>query len=158
LNIKLPDEKNKKNSIKITFFFVSFIGEETTAAEGGDAKVKFTDNPTWIIDPVDGTTNFVHKVPLCGISVALCINKKPQIGVFFNPINNETFSAIRGQGAFLNGSTMTSSGQKDLNLSLVVAEFGNNRLASDMDKKVANMRRIIDKAHGYTLIEIEFLF
>ena len=48
-----------------------FIGEESTVA-----KVEFTDDPVWIIDPVDGTTNFVHRFPYCAISIAFYVNKQ----------------------------------------------------------------------------------
>ena len=110
--------------------FQSFIGEEST-----NSKVNFSDNPTWILDPVDGTTNFVHTFPFCAISIALYVNKQvrdlvfwnpvdtlfkissiwihqAQIGVVYNPIRDECFSAIAGQGAYLNGKAISSSGNK----------------------------------------------
>lgn len=62
-----------------------------------------TDAPTWIIDPIDGTTNFVHRIPLVGICVGLTIKKEPVIGIVYNPITNEIFTAIKGRGAFKNG-------------------------------------------------------
>uniref|UniRef100_A0A2P2INQ4 Inositol-phosphate phosphatase n=1 Tax=Rhizophora mucronata TaxID=61149 RepID=A0A2P2INQ4_RHIMU len=63
-----------------------FIGEETTAAYGAS---ELTDKPTWIVDPLDGTTNFVHGFPFVCISIGLTIGKVPKVGVIYNPIMNE---------------------------------------------------------------------
>ncbi|GJN24147.1 hypothetical protein PR202_gb11869 [Eleusine coracana subsp. coracana] len=64
-----------------------FIGEETSAALGATADL--TDEPTWIVDPLDGTTNFVHGFPFVCVSIGLTIRKVPTIGVVYNPIMNE---------------------------------------------------------------------
>ena len=86
-----------------------FIGEESTAA---GAKCILTDDPTWIIDPVDGTMNFVHGLPLTAISIALLINKQAVIGIIYNPVLEQLYTAKIGQGAFLNGKQIRVSGQK----------------------------------------------
>lgn len=80
-----------------------FIGEETSPEN------RLTDDPTWIIDPIDGTTNFVHSFPHSAISVALAVNKEIVIGVVSNPMLHENFTAIKGMGAFLNGKPIQSS-------------------------------------------------
>jgi len=75
------------------------LGEETAADERTrSARVR------WIIDPVDGTTNFAHGVALFTVSIALEIDGRLEVGVVYNPINEELFSAERGGGAHLNGS------------------------------------------------------
>lgn len=79
--------------------FDRFIGEESTAA---GARIELTNSPTWIIDPIDGTLNFVHGYPVVSISVALLVDKVTELGVVYNPIHNQLFSARRGMGAFLN--------------------------------------------------------
>ena len=78
----------------------SFIGEETVA----DTKETpvLTDKPTWIIDPIDGTINYINGNPNTCISVALAICKELVIGIIYNPIVSELYTAIKGQGAFLN--------------------------------------------------------
>lgn len=86
-----------------------FIGEETTSSE---AKVQLTDAPTWVIDPIDGTMNFVHGLPHTCISVALLIDKVSVIGIVYNPIINQLFTAIKGRGAFLNDAPIKVSGEK----------------------------------------------
>lgn len=70
---------------------------------------KLTDEPTWIIDPIDGTTNFVHQFPHTCISLALIINKSIEIGIVYNPLMMQFFSAKRQKGAFLNGHRIKTS-------------------------------------------------
>jgi len=70
---------------------------------------ELTDDPTWIIDPIDGTTNFVHRFPHTCISLALLVNKKVQIGMIYNPLMGQFFSARRHRGAFLNGKPIKTS-------------------------------------------------
>lgn len=91
---------------KISLFFSRFIGEETTAS---GVKPELTCSPTWIIDPVDGTMNFVHGYPIVCISIALLVNKVPEIGIIYNPILEQLFTARKGQGALLNGNKICVS-------------------------------------------------
>jgi len=79
---------------------MQLIGEETSSANGVPL---LTDAPTWLVDPLDGTTNFVHRFPFVCVSIGLVINKVQVLGVVFNPILNELFTGIQGKGAFLNG-------------------------------------------------------
>lgn len=75
-------------------------------------KIELTNAPTWIIDPIDGTMNFVHGLPHTCISVALLINKTAEIGIIYNPILEQLFTARKGQGAFLNGAPIHVSDKK----------------------------------------------
>lgn len=77
------------------------IGEEESAANKRTAEL--TNDPTWIIDPIDGTTNFINRIPHCCISVGLAVNKELVVGIVYNPIANEMYSAWKGHGAYLNG-------------------------------------------------------
>ncbi len=72
-----------------------FIGEEKENRT-------LTDAPTWIVDPVDGTTNLIHDYRLSAVSIALCERKKPVIGLIWQPYTREMFYAETGRGAFLN--------------------------------------------------------
>jgi myo-inositol-1(or 4)-monophosphatase len=72
-----------------------FIGEEKENADLGDA-------PTWIVDPLDGTTNMIHDYHLSAVSIALCRMKKPVLGLIWQPYTGELFYAEKGSGAFLN--------------------------------------------------------
>lgn len=73
----------------------AFIGEETY-----NAGVAITDQPTFIVDPIDGTSNFVHAFPEVCVSIGLVIEKEPTIGVVYNPFREELWSAVKGHGAF----------------------------------------------------------
>lgn len=84
---------------------------------------ELTDEPTWIIDPIDGTTNFVHRFPHTCISIALLVKKNIEIGVVYNPLIKQFFSARKGRGAFLNGKPIRTSivqGDKILKLLFIV--------------------------------------
>lgn len=89
---------------------VRHIGEEETEINGTIPKL--TDDPTWIIDPIDGTANFVRNMPITCISVGLTINKEQVLGVVFNPYMDELYTAIKGEGAYLNGKPIRTSGCK----------------------------------------------
>lgn len=122
-----------------------FIGEE----EAGEGKKQLLGNePTWIIDPVDGTMNFVHSFPHSCVSIGLWINKVPEIGIVFNPILNQKFTARRGQGAFYNGQPIRVSGQKQLCKALVTTEFGTSRDEERMNIIIENMGKVIRAVHG----------
>lgn len=70
----------------------------------------WSDAPTWIIDPIDGTTNFVHRIPFVAICVGLTIQKQLRAGIVYNPITEELFSAQAGRGALKNGFPIHVSG------------------------------------------------
>lgn len=126
-------------------WFSSFIGEESTS-EG--TKAVLSDSPTWIIDPVDGTMNFVHSFPHSCISIALLVNKVPEIAIIFNPVLKQLFTARRGQGTFYNGEKIHVSDQTDIAKALVISEFGTNRDAKKLEISLENFKKILEIAHG----------
>lgn len=75
------------------------------AEESGSSDDKKSDY-LWIIDPIDGTTNFIHKIPMCAISIALEYKKKLIAGLVYNPITKEFFYAEKNSGAYLNGKKL----------------------------------------------------
>lgn len=81
---------------------VPVLGEEMSAEEQRDAWDR-ADSELWCVDPIDGTTNFISGIPYFGVSVALMRERRPCLGVVFNPATDEMFAADRGQGATLNG-------------------------------------------------------
>jgi fructose-1,6-bisphosphatase/inositol monophosphatase family enzyme len=70
------------------------------------------DGPTWVIDPIDGTTSFAHGLADCGVSIALAVNRVPILGVVHAPLADELFTAVRGCGAFLNGVRINGGAAK----------------------------------------------
>ena len=77
----------------------------------------------WIIDPLDGTTNYAHGYPVFCVSIALEKDGVITLGVIYDPTRRETFMAVRGDGAYLNGKKLTVSKTPDLNRSLLATGF-----------------------------------
>jgi len=92
--------KNKKN--------YSFITEETGIISNSDK------DAFWIIDPIDGTTNFLHGIPHFAISIALKFKDEIRSGVIFDPIKNEMFYAEKNNGSFINNQRIRVSKKNDL--------------------------------------------
>lgn len=122
-----------------------FIGEETTAAYG---TTELTDEPTWIVDPLDGTTNFVHGFPFVCVSIGLTIGKIPTVGVVYNPIIDELFTAIHGKGAFLNGNPIKVSSQSELVTSLLATEAGTKRDKLTVDATTNRLNSLLFKVRS----------
>lgn len=82
-----------------------------------------TDTFRWIIDPLDGTTNYIHGYPVFSVSIALQYRKEIILGVIFDPLKNELFSAEKGKEAFLNGHPINVSAVSTLQSSLITTGF-----------------------------------
>ena len=85
----------------------SFITEETGVINNSDKDC------FWIIDPIDGTTNFLHGIPHFAISVALKVNREIKSGIIFDPIKNEIFYAEKNSGSFFNNRRIRVSKKKN---------------------------------------------
>jgi myo-inositol-1(or 4)-monophosphatase len=121
-----------------------FHGEEG-GRRGGPDKTH-----TWIVDPLDGTTNFLHGIPHFAISIALQRDDTIVAGLIYNPANDDMFTAERGKGAFLNDQRLRVAGRKRLADSIVACGLphhgrGDLVLASRelavVQEKVAGLRR-----------------
>ena len=88
--------------------------------EIGEIKNDDTEDFKWIIDPIDGTSNFLHGIPHFAISLALENKKEIICGIVFDPIKNELFSAEKGNGSYLNNQRMRVSARKKLKDCLIV--------------------------------------
>lgn len=77
----------------------------------------------WVIDPLDGTTNFAHGIPVSSVSIALLKNNSPVVGVVYDPFRNEMFSAESGHGATLNHQPIHVSSQADLGHAVISTGF-----------------------------------
>jgi myo-inositol-1(or 4)-monophosphatase len=121
-----------------------FIGEEGGTREGDDK------THTWIVDPLDGTTNFLHGIPHFAISIALQREGTVIAGVIYNPANDELYSAERGKGAFLNDQRLRVAGRRKLGDCVIACGLphigrGNHELSrmemAELQGKVAGLRR-----------------
>lgn len=113
---------------------------EESGAHGGD---EFQ----WVIDPLDGTTNFLHGFPQFAVSIALKHHGRLEQAVVFDPLRQELFSASRGAGAQLNDRRMRVSDQPDLKGALIGTGFPFRTLC-DLDTYLATFRDLIHKTAG----------
>ncbi len=104
----------------------------------------------WVVDPIDGTTNFIHGIPHFAVSIGLTRNGEPVAGIIYNPIADELFAAERGGGAYLNDRRLRVSGRRDISDAVIAcgiphrgrgdhAEF--RRELAQIQVKAAGIRR-----------------
>ncbi|MGD8881477.1 MAG: inositol monophosphatase family protein [Desulfobacterales bacterium] len=115
----IESEKKIITTIREAFPDHAILAEESGASEG-------TGEYRWLIDPLDGTTNFAHQLPIFAISIALTIGAEMVLGLILNPMDGELFSAISGQGAELNGNPIKVSSTESVRESLLVTGFPYN--------------------------------
>jgi myo-inositol-1(or 4)-monophosphatase len=102
--------------IRARFPLDTIVTEESGRFEG-------TNGHSWIIDPLDGTVNYAHGVPIFAVSIAYAINREVVLGVVYDPLRDECFSAERGSGAWLNGTRIAPAGETNLQNALLVTGF-----------------------------------
>jgi myo-inositol-1(or 4)-monophosphatase len=95
----------------------SILSEETGPAYEGSSGVR------WVIDPLDGTVNFAHGVPHFAVSIGVEVNGRREVGVIYDPMLDELYTAARGQGAWLNGKPIRVSGIRTLEAALLATGF-----------------------------------
>ena len=129
------------SSLRSKYPDFAFMGEETY--KPGDT---LTDAPTFVCDPIDGTTNFVHRYPYVSISLGLAVGRKPTVGIVYNPFTQTLYSAIKGQGAFLNETTRLPLSEptplETLNSCLVAVEWGSDRSGDDFVVKSETFKNL----------------
>jgi myo-inositol-1(or 4)-monophosphatase len=124
----------------------SFPNHRLLAEEGG--VVDPGESPyQWIIDPLDGTTNFAHGFPFYSVSIALEYAGQCVIGVVLDPVRNELFTAERGAGAFLNGQKIRVSGVENLDRSLLVTGFAYD-IRNNPNNNLDHFARLSLRAQG----------
>ncbi|XP_019383394.1 PREDICTED: inositol monophosphatase 1 isoform X2 [Gavialis gangeticus] len=147
--VTVTDQKVEQmiiSAVKEKYPSHSFIGEESVAAGEGST---LTDNPTWIIDPIDGTTNFVHRFPFVAVSIGFSVNKKMEFGIVYSCVEDKMYTGRKGKGAFCNGQKLQVSGQEDITKSLLVTELGSNRDPEVLKTVLSNMEKLLGiPVHG----------
>lgn len=111
-NADMQAEETIATYLRSRFPAYGWLGEE-----GGTDGA--TDGLRWIVDPLDGTSNFLKGLPHWAVSIALCDGETPLAAVIFDPAKNEMFTAARGQGAFLNGQPISVSDETSLHAALL---------------------------------------
>ncbi len=114
--VDLECERLITESLRAEFPGHNVVGEEGTDTRTGSGY-------TWYIDPLDGTTNYAHGVPVFGPSIALTHNGEPVAGAVYDPMRDELFSAVKGGGAYLNGRRIHVSSADHLDRALLATGF-----------------------------------
>ena len=127
-NADLKAEKIIIEELKKARPYYSIISEEDGSEKNKDK------NNTWIIDPIDGTTNFLHGIPHFAISIALKSNDEIVSGLIYDPIKDEMFYAEKDNGAFFNNQRIRVSKKKEIN-NCLFATGGNSKDKIDLTYK-----------------------
>ncbi len=139
----LVTEVDKKTEEKLVELLGKLLPEAGFIAEEDSIARKEADYQ-WIIDPIDGTTNFVHGLPLYCISIGLAFKEEIILGVVYNPINQELFSAYKNGGAYLNNRPIQVSKTEKLDDSLLATGFPYD----DFEREQAYMKLLNELMHN----------
>ncbi|KAI1001829.1 hypothetical protein K3495_g6375 [Podosphaera aphanis] len=150
-------EKHVSKRLLSAYPSFQFIGEETY-----DFGQQLTDEYTFIVDPIDGTTNFVHGYPAFCISLGVAFKKKPIIGVIYNPSNDELYTAIQGCGAYLQKGLATkqrlplggAEPLQGLSSCLIGVEWGSDRTGDNFALKSEVFTKLVaSKESGGAMVQ-----
>jgi myo-inositol-1(or 4)-monophosphatase len=139
-NVDREIEEFIKKRIHSRYPDVGILAEESPVEERNGAR-------KWIIDPLDGTTNFAHSLPLFCISIGVEENAEIVAGAVYNPVMKELFLARKGQGATLNGKTIQVSSVRSLARSLLVTGFPYD-VHTNPRRSLPYFNHLIRKAQG----------
>jgi myo-inositol-1(or 4)-monophosphatase len=141
---------------------IEFMGEETY--KPGQ---ELSNKPTFVVDPIDGTTNFVHNYPYVSISLGLAVDRAAVIGVIYNPFTRWLYTGIRGQGSFITNLNLPEDHSaykqrlplrppetlESLGKALVAVEWGSDRSGNDLKVKAETFRRLAaSEAEGGAMV------
>lgn len=118
----------------------AILGEEEGGAPAGSGR-------TWVVDPLDGTTNFIHGVPIFSVSIALCVDGSPVAGAVCQPVLGQVFSAGLAAGADCNGVPLAVSPRHRLEDALAVTGFPYD-LGPRFDSVIERFRRMLAATRG----------
>ena len=122
--VTVADKESEKAIIHL--LKKSMPGHAVLSEEAGGSQIPDADF-VWVIDPLDGTTNYTHQFPIFSVSIGLFYKGTPILGVVYNPLLKELFYASKGKGAFLNGKTLSVSKVDTLDRSLLSSGFPYDR-------------------------------
>lgn len=135
----IGSEKVIIDTIRAHFPTHAILAEESGMTQG--------DSYCWIIDPLDGTTNYAHQLGLFGISIAFAVDSDISAGIVLNPVTDELFAAVKGQGATLNGEPIHVSDTDSVSESLLVTGFPYN-LKEQLPELMSRFTRCLRASQG----------
>lgn len=115
------------------------LGEETGQRGDGDTE--------WVIDPLDGTLNYLHGIPHFSISIAMRVKQRLEVGVVYDPLKQELFTATRGNGAQLNDKRIRVSNRRSLNGAVLGTGFPFGQM-DDLDRYMQVMAALMPRTAG----------
>ena len=120
----------------------AILAEESGAQGNEDA------DTVWIIDPLDGTTNYLHGFPVFAVSIGVQINGRMEHAVVYDPLRQELFTATRGNGAQLDEHKIRVSGQQELERALVGTGFPYRQSDSELDPYLGMLGKVVRNTSG----------
>lgn len=123
-----------------TFPADGFLGEEAASNRRHDARW------LWVVDPIDGTTNFIQGRPDWCVSIGLLLQGRPEVGVIYHPAQDELFAGRRGQGATCNGVAITVSRRPSLATAVVALE---NSPSTALPEYLGHIRAVLEQGSEY---------
>lgn len=133
-------EEDIKETIRRSYPDHAFLAEES--GNSGDS------DHVWIIDPLDGTTNFVHGFPVFAVSIALQVRGQLEVAVIYDPTRQEMFTAVRGGGAQLDGRRIRVSGTTQLKDTLIGTGFPYRENVKHMDAYLGMLKTVVENVSG----------
>jgi myo-inositol-1(or 4)-monophosphatase len=118
----------------------AILGEESGSIGESDT--------VWIIDPLDGTTNFLHGFPIFCVSIGVQVKGRIEHAVVYDPCRQELFTASRGSGATLDGRKIRVSGRADLKQALIGTGFPFRQAESEMDPYLSMLKKVVRSSSG----------
>lgn len=145
-DIDLVTERDRKSQQIICDIIGSEFPQHSILAEE-NLEIKKDEELLWLIDPLDGTTNYAHALPFFCVSIAFLKQGETKAAVVYNPILEESFQASKGGGTFLNGKKIQVTGEKDLQKSLLATGFPYD-IIKEQEKVVHIFKELLCQARG----------
>jgi myo-inositol-1(or 4)-monophosphatase len=142
--VSYVDKEAEKRLVRI---LTKLVPEAGFITEEGTVEQSQSHEYAWVIDPLDGTTNFLHGLPVYAISIALVRNTKPVLGVVYEVTRKECFHAIENSPAYCNDKIIQVSSVKNLSESLLATGFPYYKFEK-MDAYLSIIKTYLDKTHG----------
>lgn len=136
----LSEEYLKKRLLEIDPE-AGFLGEESWSGD-------FPAPPFWIVDPLDGTNNYAHGYPVWAVSIAYWNGSEIEYGCVFDPGRNETFSASKGSGTWLNGKQVFATGTENISDCILATGFPYHRKENDLGLDIGVLKYFLGRVQG----------
>ena len=147
VNDFVTDVDQKSEQVIIETLLTAYPGHGIHAEESGRTHGAKDSEFVWIIDPLDGTTNFIHGFPVYCVSIALCVRGKIEQAVIFDPSRNDLFTATKGRGAYMNDRRLRVSKRVRLQECLISTGFP-FRAGDDFNKYLTIMGQVMQRTAG----------